>query len=99
MSLTFPPRRTSMARPSTAGSGRPGTRAGSRAGRRGTDTWRWLYATEAGVAVQGPPLMFATQDAARHWLDRNADALLGQRIGSVTLFDGEHVVDGPLSLR
>ena len=67
--------------------------------RRGTGSWRWVCATEAGVAVDGPPLRFATQDAAQHWLDRHADALLRQHIAWVTLSDGERVVGGPLSLR
>lgn len=64
-----------------------------------TGTWRWLWATEAGVAVDGPAITFATENAAQQWLDRNADDLLERRIAWVSLLDGEHVVDGPLSLR
>lgn len=64
-----------------------------------TGMWRWLWATEAGVAVDGPAITFSSETAAQHWLDRNADSLLERRIAWVSLLDGEHVVDGPLSLR
>ena len=88
-SLTFPHGRTSGRTPRTSGLT---TRAA-------TGAWRWLYATEAGVAVDGPAVRFATEAGAQQWLDRNADALFDQRIAWVSLHDGEHIVEGPLSLR
>ena len=75
------------------------TPSGPGGARRATGSWRWVYATEAGVAVDGPPLLFTDLDAAQHWLDRSADALLRQHIARVTLSDGERVVGGPVSLR
>lgn len=64
-----------------------------------TASWRWLYATDNGVAIEGPAVRFATEASAQHFLGSNAEALLQQRITWVTLLDGEHVVVGPLSLR
>lgn len=87
--LTYPASRTS-----TLGQLPVHRRWGTRPG-----PWRWLCATEAGVAVEGPAVRFDTDTAAQQWLDGNADALRRQRIASVTLLDGEHVVDGPLPLR
>ncbi len=87
-SLTFPHERTPRRTPTTSD---PTTRAA-------TGAWRWLYATEAGVAVEGPAVRFSTEAGAQQWLDRNADALFDQRIAWVTLHDGEHIVEGSLSL-
>lgn len=69
------------------------TRTTNRAQRGSTGSWHWLYATEAGVAVQGPPVRFAGEDTAKQWLGHHAGELLEQRIAWVSLLDGERVVD------
>jgi hypothetical protein len=99
--LTSPHRPPPRGRTDTA-PGRTDTAPGrtdTAPGRTVTGNWRWLCATDAGVAADGPRLRFATQQAAQHWLDRHAEALLGQHIAWVTLSDGERVVGGALSLR
>ncbi len=92
MSLTSPHRRTPGWTPDR-------TKQPSRArARLGTGSWRWLYATDAGVAIAGPSVRFATEAGAQQWLEHNVDALFEQHIAWVSLLDGEHVVDGPLSV-
>lgn len=71
----------------------PLTRTTNRVQRASNARWHWLYATEAGVAVQGPPVRFATEDTAKQWLDHHAVDLVELRITWVSLLDGERVVD------
>lgn len=60
--------------------------------------WRWLFAGEAGVAMAGPEVAFATQGAAEDWLGEEFEELSAAGIATVTLMDGEHAVYGPMYL-
>jgi hypothetical protein len=60
--------------------------------------WEWKYADEAGVGVPGPEVRFDSQEAAEAWLTEHFAELADAGITAVNLFDGEHVVYGPMPL-
>jgi len=62
------------------------------------DGWEWRYLDEAGVGVDGPVIAFESQEAAEAWLTGNFPVLADQGVSAVSLFDGERVVYGPMSL-
>jgi hypothetical protein len=62
------------------------------------DEWRWLYADEAGIEVDGPPVSFTDQLSAENWLRDNFSELEEQGIATVSLLDGERVFYGPMYL-
>lgn len=61
-------------------------------------TWQWRCSDEAGVATDGPDEVFDSQESAEAWLTENFEDLADAGIAAVTLFDGEHVIYGPMSL-
>ena len=60
--------------------------------------WEWRYLDEAGVEMAGPDITFDGQEAAEAWLTATFPVLADLGITAVTLFDGEHVVYGPMPL-
>ena len=58
-------------------------------------TWRWLFADAAGVVVDGPEVVFTSQEAAEEWLQEQSTGLAADGVATVSLVDGEHAVYGP----
>ena len=69
-----------------------------RARNRPAATWRWLFADEAGVVVDGPDVAFDSQAGAEEWLRDEFEQLADDGIATVSLIDGEHSVYGPMFL-
>jgi hypothetical protein len=61
-------------------------------------TWRWLFADAAGVVIDGPEVVFTSQEAAEDWLREQFTELADDGVATVSLVDGEHAVYGPMYL-
>lgn len=62
------------------------------------ENYRWLFASAAGVQVDGPPVAFPDQAAAENWLADHHGELADRGIDAVSLLDGERAVYGPMYL-
>lgn len=61
-------------------------------------TWQWRLSDAADVVLDLPVPSFASREAAEAWLTDNFDELADDGAAAASLFDGENVVYGPMSL-
>jgi hypothetical protein len=65
-------------------------------------TWTWHYTDDAGQPVDRDPDRsqgFPTQSDAETWIGESWRELLDSGVAGVVLFEDDHVVYGPMSLR
>jgi len=64
--------------------------------------WTWHYTDSAGQPVSHEPVhsqAFPTQADAETWIGESWQGLLDAGVDGVVLFEDDHVVYGPMSLR
>ena len=62
-------------------------------------TWRWRFESVDGSEVAGPSSpVHPNQSDAESWLGENWRELAEAGVAQVTLFEGERMVYGPMSL-
>jgi hypothetical protein len=64
--------------------------------------WTWHYTDDAGQSLDRDPgtsQHFPTQSDAETWIGESWQELLDSGVSGVVLFEDDHVVYGPMSLR
>lgn len=62
-------------------------------------TWWWRFETSLGDVIDRESGRFPTQGEAEAWIGESWQELLADGVESVTLFEGDREVYGPMSLR
>ena len=66
-------------------------------------TWHWRFEDPSGTAIDPATLGIAPEESdnqgdAESWLGENWRELLARGVATVTLFDGENEIYGPMGL-